>query len=115
MNVQIIDGAVVISGLDQAGGAEAKTLAPSDFTDKSLVVQTEPAFYVALDANGHVIRSVSVTVEDRKVVAALVGNWIAEGFQPIPCDLKNYMKHLRATAKAKAALGEGTEANADTL
>lgn len=97
MQVQLIDGAIVISGLD----AQQKGLSPQDFSDKPLTVETAPAFYVALDANGLMVRSVSVTAADRKVVAALVGNWIAEGFQPVPCDIKAYAKHVRALASAE--------------
>lgn len=103
MHLQMIDGALVISGFSGIAQDTNTDLTPKDFADKPLTVQNEPAFYVALDDAGCVVRSVSVTVEDRKVVAALVGNWIAEGFLPTPCDLKGYTKHLRNTAKIKAA------------
>lgn len=89
MQVKMIGNAIVIEpSADTA-------LTPQDFADKQVVVETEPAFYVALGQSGLLERSVSVTVEDRKTVAALVGNWIAEGYQPIPCDLKTYAKHVR--------------------
>lgn len=96
MQVKLIDGAVVIEPT-----AQGAALTPSDFGDKQQVaIQVEPAFYIALDKNGLLARSVSVTVEDRKVVAALVGNWIAEGFQPLPVDIKAYAKHVRNLAAA---------------
>lgn len=110
MQVQLIDGAIVISGLN---GDQQKGLAPQDFSDKPQTVEIAPAFYVALGADGLMARSVSVTAADRKVVAALVGNWIAEGFQPIPCDIKAYAKHVRALTAAEKAKttvgGETTE------
>lgn len=97
MNLKMINGALVIEmGAD---GAVAG-LAPADFKDKELAVVTEPAFYVALGANGLIERSVSVTTADRKTVAALVGNWIAEGYQPVPCDIKAFSKHVRNLAAA---------------
>lgn len=109
MQVKLIDGAVVIETSDKA----STSLTPSDFADKGLAVSSEPAFYVALDAAGLLVRSVSVTVEDRKTVAALVGNWIAEGFQPLPVDLKTYAKHVRNLVNAgKAAKAEDAPAGA---
>jgi hypothetical protein len=94
MKLQVIDGGLVIhQGQDQK-------LSTENFADKNITVQLEPAFYVALGADGLMVRSVSVTLEDRKTVAALVGNWIAEGFQPIPCDIKAFAKHVRVLAAA---------------
>lgn len=112
MQVKLIDGAVVIETSDKTSSG----LTPADFADKGLAVSNEPAFYIALDATGLLARSVSVTVEDRKTVAALVGNWIAEGFQPLPVDLKTYAKHIRnlvaANKPAKADAPEGGAAPA---
>lgn len=103
MKINLIDGAIVI---DPTQAVPALT--PSDFADKQLVVETAPAFYVALGQTGLMERSVSVTVADRKTVAALVGNWIAEGFQPVPCDIKTYAKHVRNLAAAnKPAKADG--------
>lgn len=103
MQVKMIGNAIVIEPTD-AGQA----LAPQDFAEKPLTVETEPAFYVALGKTGLLERSVSVTVADRKTVAALVGNWIAEGYQPVPCDLKAYAKHVRNLVNAnKPAKTEG--------
>ncbi len=82
-------------------------LAPVDFADKPATVELEPAFYVAVDKEGRMVRSVSVTAEDRKVVAALVGNWIAEGFQPVPCNIKQYAKHVRNLAVALKPTADG--------
>lgn len=91
MNISIINGAIVFDPTTK----NTADLTPGDFADKAVAVTNEPAFYVALDVNGLLARSVSVTVEDRKTVAALVGNWIAEGFQPLPCDIKKYAKYVR--------------------
>lgn len=103
MQVKLIDNALVIDL-----GGEDPAMAVKDFSDKAIVVSMEPAFYVALGKTGLMERCVSVTVSDRKAVAALVGNWIAEGFQPAPCDLKLFAKHVRnllaADKAAKAAL-----------
>lgn len=95
MKINFIDGSIVIDPTQTA-----PALAPADFADKELAVETAPAFYVALGKTGLMERSVSVTVADRKTVAALVGNWIAEGYQPVPCDLKAYAKHVRNLAAA---------------
>lgn len=117
MKLQMIDGAIVIS-MDQAGAVTG--LAPADFKDKELKIETEPAFYVALGATGLLERSVSVTTADRKTVAALVGNWIAEGYQPVPCDIKAFSKHVRnlaaankpAVVKTEGAPVDGSDASA---
>lgn len=104
MQVKVIDNALVIDL-----GGESPAMAVKDFSDKALAVSMEPAFYVALGANGLMERCVSVTITDRKAVAALVGNWIAEGFQPVPCDLKLYARHVRnllAADKAAKAVAE---------
>lgn len=105
MKIQMIDGAIVI----EPTGETNNSLTPKDFADKPLAVTNEPAFYVALGADGLMKRSVSVTTEDRKTVAALVGNWIAEGFQPTPCDIRAYAKHVRALAAANKPAKEAGE------
>lgn len=101
MQVQVIDGALVV---DLNGGAQP-TLAAKDFADAPLTLKVEPAFYIALGTSGLMERSVSVTVIDRKNVAALVGNWIAEGYHPLPVDSKTFGRHVRnllaATKPAK--------------
>lgn len=94
MQVKMIGNAIVIEP------SEVAALSPQDFADKQVVVESEPAFYVALGQTGLLERSVSVTIEDRKTVAALVGNWIAEGYQPIPCDLKTYARYVRTLVAA---------------
>lgn len=98
MHLKLVNGDVVIEG---ASGLNGQALSPADFADKPLVVENEPAFYVALGADGLLARSVSVNAADRKTVAALIGNWIAEGFHPQPVDLKVYAKHLRALVAAR--------------
>ncbi len=104
MNVKLIDGALVVD----LAGADGKALTPADFADKPLTISNEPAFYIALDDKGIMVRNVSVNIADRKNVAALVGNWIAEGFTPVPVDVKGFAKHVRALVAAnKPAKGEG--------
>lgn len=104
MQVQVIDGALVV---DLNGGVQP-TLAAKDFADAPLTLKVEPAFYIALGATGLMERNVSVTVVDRKNVAALVGNWIAEGYHPLPVDAKTFGRHVRnllaATKPAKPAV-----------
>ncbi|MEX3983843.1 hypothetical protein AB4Y45_33195 [Paraburkholderia sp. EG287A] len=111
MQVKIVNGALVIEGL---GADNGQALAPADFADKPQVVENEPAFYVALGADGLLARSVSVNAADRKTVAALVGNWIAEGFHPVPADIKQYAKLVRnlAAARKPVAVKESTEPGA---
>lgn len=109
--IQIIDGKAVID----LNPGTPKSLTPEDFAGKDVVVKVEPAFYVALGENGLLVRTVSVALEDRKTVAALVGNWIAEGFTPVPCDIKTFAKHVAALNKAqKAAAPVKTEDGAPT-
>ncbi|RQR65523.1 hypothetical protein DIE18_03480 [Burkholderia sp. Bp9125] len=98
MQLKLVNGAVVIEG---AQALDGQALTPADFADKPLTVENEPAFYIALGEDGLLARSVSVNAADRKTVAALVGNWIAEGFHPQPVDLKTYAKHLRALVAAR--------------
>jgi hypothetical protein len=98
MQLTFSNGALVIEGAQAANG---QALTPADFADKPLVVENEPAFYIALGADNLLARSVSVNAADRKTVAALIGNWIAEGFHPQPVDLKGYVKHVRALASAR--------------
>jgi hypothetical protein len=98
MQLKLVNGAVVI---EDAQALNGQALAPADFADKPLTVENEPAFYIALGEAGLLARSVSVNAADRKTVAALVGNWIAEGFHPQPVDLKTYAKHLRALVAAR--------------
>lgn len=98
MQLKLVNGGVVIESAQALNG---QALAPADFADKPLTVENEPAFYIALGEDGLLARSVSVNAADRKTVAALVGNWIAEGFHPQPVDLKGYAKHLRALVAAR--------------
>lgn len=112
LSIQVVDGALVIG---QASPAE-QSLRPEQFAEQSLVVPAPaPGFYVALDADGVLVRSVSVTVADRVVTAALVGNWVAQGLKVAHCDLKQLQKHLRkldATQKAGAGEVESPESAA---
>ncbi|WP_434716112.1 hypothetical protein [Paraburkholderia sp. A3RO-2L] len=113
MQVKFINGALVIEGADAVNG---QVVNPADFSDKPLSVALEDAFYIALDKDGLLARSVSMNVADRKTVAALVGNWVAEGFHPQPVDLKTYAKHVRALVAARKPAkpeAEGSAAPAD--
>ncbi|MCC5613145.1 hypothetical protein LC612_42335 [Nostoc sp. CHAB 5834] len=110
MHVQMIDGALVVD----LGQKKSEELAPKDFEKTEVTVHHEPAFYVALGSNGLMERNVSVTLEDRKTVAALVGNWIAQGYQPIPVDAKTFAKHVRnlvAANKPAKSTEPGAEAS----
>lgn len=85
-----------------------RKLQPADFSSASdprvILEPAEVAFYVAMNEDGKIERSVMASAADRQVVAALVGNWIAEGFDVKRISAKEYIKHLRvmvASASAK--------------
>ena len=104
LSIQVVDGALVIGPT----AAPEKSLTPADFADKPLVVvaPTEPGFYVALNTDGRIERVVSVSVEDRMVAAALVGNWITQGYRVEFCSMTSLLKQLRklvAASKPAAA------------
>lgn len=98
LNLSVVDGALVIG----PAVAPEKSLTAADFADKPLIVvaPTEPGFYVALNAEGRIERVVSVSVEDRMTAAALVGNWITQGFRVEFCSLAALLKQLRKLAAA---------------
>lgn len=79
-----------------------KRLALENFEQRPLsaVVKTaEPLFYVAFDENDVLVRVASMSTEDRKVVGALTGGWIAEGFTVARASLKDLAKHVSAARK----------------
>lgn len=69
----------------------------ADFAGKAQAVteSAEMKFYVALNAAGLIERNVSVAGADRQNIAALVANWIAEGFLVESCDTRDLIRHLR--------------------
>lgn len=86
-------------------GMPSRTMTPETFADKQCAVQDRPAeiaFYVALDGNRALVRSVSDSLTDRKNVASLIGNWVAEGYIVERHDLKSMAKLLRAAGKHSA-------------
>jgi hypothetical protein len=112
--VQVTDKGVLI---EMQKTPETK-LATADFQDKPLTVAPAgaPFFYVALNENGVMERCVANSLADRKTIAALVGNWVAEGYLVERCSTKVLMKHLRVIDKAdKVKEGEpaGEPAAAD--
>jgi hypothetical protein len=90
MKVRLMGDALLVEPGSNGGEIDANA-----YDNKAVALELEPAYYVALGKTGLMERSVSLTAEDRKVVAALVGGWVAEGFQPLPCDLKGFAKHVR--------------------
>lgn len=94
------------SGLQVVFGGQNTGLTPESFGAQpcSAVIESmQPVFYVALDEKGNLVRSVTKCHTDRKNVAAIVGNWLAEGFLVNCCDMKGMMKLLRTTSKASAS------------
>ncbi|MBK3780223.1 hypothetical protein G3A43_08130 [Paraburkholderia aspalathi] len=110
MHLKVANGSIII---EAASAINGQALTPADFADKPLVVENEPAFYVAIGADGVLARSVSVNAADRKTVAALIGNWIAEGFHPVPVDVKQYAKLVRNLATARKPVKEAGTGAAD--
>lgn len=111
MNISFKDGKLVIGG--EVVGHD---LTAEDFAEIVQVQETakEPLFYVALNTTtGLLERIVSVSDIDRKLYAALVGNWIAEGYNPIQVDAKTLAKltrNLNVAVKAAADLAAAASA-----
>lgn len=98
MQVKLQDGTIVIEPSNKQSLVNVDELKA-----KGLLNVVEPSYYVALDANGLLARSVLATTEDRIAVAQLVANWIAEGFQPKVVDLKTFARHVRELVAANKA------------
>lgn len=62
-------------------------------------VVEEPMFYVALDQNNVMARTASINAVDRKVIGALIGGWVAEGFTVTKASLKELAKYVTAARK----------------
>lgn len=82
-------------------------LTPQNFETAPVSVPAagEMAFYGAFNEQGAMERCVSSHIGDRKVVAALVGNWVAEGYNVQRMARKEMVKQLRkidAAAKEEA-------------
>ncbi len=82
-------------------------LSPQNFESAPVSVPAagETAFYGAFNEQGAMERCVSSHIGDRKVVAALVGNWVAEGYNVQRMTRKEMVKQLRkieAAAKEEA-------------
>ena len=84
-----------------------RKLTPQNFETAPVSVPAagETAFYGAFNEQGAMERCVSSHIGDRKVVAALVGNWVAEGYNVQRMARKEMVKQLRkidAAAKEEA-------------
>lgn len=82
-------------------------LSPQNFEAAPVSVQSagDVCFYGAFNEQGVMERSVTSHIGDRKVVAALVGNWVAEGYSVERMTRKEMVKQLRkieAAAKEEA-------------
>ncbi len=101
LSMAVCDGKLVI---DLGTSPPERKMAPEDFAERPLAAspQADVRYYVAVNGSGAMQRCVSTDVLDRQVVAALVGNWVAEGLLVDLCDRRGLMKHLRlAEAAAK--------------
>jgi hypothetical protein len=59
-------------------------------------------FVVALDPSGEIRRLASVCEHDRKIVAALTGTWVAQGYRVNTLvGLKDLMRALRKSSRAE--------------
>lgn len=89
----------------QMGKARESRLSENAYAGRPQTIETapaEPTFYVALDANGVMVRCATVNPLDRKVIGALVGGWVAEGFVVTKAGLKEMGRYVSAARKAKA-------------
>lgn len=89
----------------QMGKARESRMPANAFADRPqtiAVAPAEPTFYVALDANGVMVRCATVNPLDRKVIGALIGGWVAEGFVVTKAGLKEMGRYVSAARKAQA-------------
>lgn len=88
--------------------ADHDSLDARDYSGAQVVVNPDNApmtFYAAQDEAGKIVGSVQVGAADRKAVAALVGNWIAQGYPVSRMTYKAMNKVLREQQKALDAEG----------
>jgi hypothetical protein len=100
----------------QMGKARDNRLAPEAYGERPQTIATapvEPLFYVAFDDNGVLARVASVNPLDRKVIGALTGGWIAEGFTVTKASLKELARHVTAARKVFEPKEKKTEAGND--
>lgn len=115
LSMAVCDGKLVI---DLGTSPPERKMAPEDFTERPLAAspQSDVRYYVAINGSGAMQRCVSTDVVDRQVVAALVGNWVAEGLLVDLCDRRGLMKHLRlaeAVAKQDAEKAQGENSGSE--
>lgn len=88
------------------GDPEAGKFSPAMFNEKPCSVAAEKpelSFYVAIDDQGSMARCVTECNLDRKNVASIVGNWLAEGYSVERRDAKGVAKLLRMHQASKQA------------
>lgn len=100
LQLTVAEGALTVS----MAGQKDNKLTTADFAEKPLTVAlvTETCFYVASNEEGLMERCVSSTIADRATVAAMVGNWVAEGFnvqRVTRKELKKFIAKLDTLAK----------------
>jgi hypothetical protein len=103
MQVSVSDGQVLVQ-MKQ----DDQKLGHLDFATREVInlPAPTPGYYIAIDENGVMHRCVADCLPDKKVVAALVGNWVADGFNVMRVGRKELMKHLRKLeSSSKAASG----------
>lgn len=86
------------------GDPEAEKFSPAMFNEKPCSVSAEKSelsFYVAIDDQGGMVRCVTECNLDRKNVASIVGNWLAEGYSVERRDAKGMAKLLRMHQASK--------------
>ena len=110
--VAVSEGSVVVS---MGSPPVDRKLEINDFAEKpqTIVPPVEMSFYVALNAQGVLERCVSTATVDRKAVAALIGNWVAEGYLPAlvsPKELTKLLRDVEKLAKDRKALAEAAAA-----
>lgn len=84
---------------------DEKMLTQNDFNETPMihVDNADLTFYTAQDESGAIIGSAQVNPVDRKVIGALVGNWIAAGFVVSRKTYKEMNKIVREQQKIKDA------------
>jgi hypothetical protein len=116
VQVSVTDGEILVQMQPKDVKLGATAFAEREIISLPAIV---PGYYIALDDQGVMQRCVADCVPDKKVVAALVGNWVADGFDVMRVARKELVKHLRKiesmSKEAVAALSREPSVMAEQL
>jgi len=88
-------------------------LDPNVYSDVAAKAQYDGrVFVIAFDASGEVHRLASLSDQDRQIVGALAGTWVAEGYQVATItDMKRLIRLLRKSLRTEKETGQADSEN----